>query len=79
VLGFVQTATENEVVCSAFLRGLLERGLKINQGVLWVIDGAKGLGKAVSKIHLGHGGIVRARESAEKVGSASAPLPFIIF
>jgi transposase-like protein len=50
VLGFVQTATENESVCSAFLRGLVERGLKFDQGMLCVIDGAKGLRKAVQKV-----------------------------
>ena len=50
VLGFVQTATENERVCSAFLRGLLDRGLNVDQGVLCVIDGAKGLRKAVDKV-----------------------------
>ena len=49
ILGFVQTATENEAVCSAFLRGLVERGLKVDQGLLCVIDGAKGLRKAVDK------------------------------
>ena len=50
VLGFVQTATENERVCSQFLRSLLERGLNVDQGVLCVIDGAKGLRKAVDKV-----------------------------
>jgi transposase-like protein len=50
VLGFVQTATENERVCSAFLRGLVERGLKYEQGLLVVIDGSKGLRKAVDKV-----------------------------
>lgn len=50
VLGFVQTATENEGVCSAFLRGLVDRGLKYEQGLLFVIDGAKGLRKAVEKV-----------------------------
>lgn len=50
VIGFVQTATENEAVCSAFLRGLMERGLKFEQGLLCVIDGAKGLRKAVEKV-----------------------------
>ena len=50
ILGFVQTGTENEAVCSAFLRGLMERGLKTGQGVLCVIDGAKGLRKAVNKV-----------------------------
>jgi transposase-like protein len=50
VLGFVQTATENEAVCSAFLRELMDRGLKIDQGLLCVIDGAKGLRKAVDRV-----------------------------
>jgi len=50
VLGFVQTATENERTCSAFLRRLVDRGLKYEAGLLCVIDGAKGLGKAVGKV-----------------------------
>ena len=53
VLGFVQTATENELVCTQFLRGLVQRGLNVNQGVLCVIDGSKGLRQAVDKV-LGH-------------------------
>ena len=50
VLGFVQTATENERTCSAFLRGLVDRGLKFEAGLLCVIDGAKGLRKAVGRV-----------------------------
>jgi transposase-like protein len=50
VLGFVQTATENEPVCTSFLRGLVERGLAYDQGLLVVMDGAKGLRKAVDKV-----------------------------
>ena len=50
VLGFVQTATENERTCSAFLRSLVDRGLKFEAGLLCVIDGAKGLRKAVDKV-----------------------------
>jgi len=50
VLGFVQTATENEAVCSTFLRGLVERGLTYDHGLLVVLDGAKGLRKAVAKV-----------------------------
>lgn len=50
VLGFVQTATENERVCSQFLRSLVDRGLSVEQGVLCVIDGAKGLRKALGKV-----------------------------
>jgi putative transposase len=50
VLGFVQTATENEAVCSAFLRKLVERGLRSTEGLLFVIDGAKGLRAAIRKV-----------------------------
>jgi transposase-like protein len=60
-LGFVQTATENEPVCSAFLRGLVERGLKFEQGLLCVIDGAKGLRKAVDKVFGAHAAVQRCQ------------------
>lgn len=50
ILGFVQTATENERVCAAFLRELVERGLHYEQGLLCVIDGAKGLRKAIQTV-----------------------------
>ncbi len=50
VLGFVQTATENEAVGTAFRRSLVERGLKYNHGLLVVVDGAKGLRKAVDRV-----------------------------
>jgi transposase-like protein len=50
VLGFVQTATENEKVCAAFLRSLVDRGLRMDQGLLCVMDGSKGLRKAVDAV-----------------------------
>jgi transposase-like protein len=50
VLGFVQTATENEAACTSFLRGLVERGLRFDRGLLVVMDGSKGLRKAVDKV-----------------------------
>ena len=50
ILGFVQTATENETVCSAFLRELVERGLKAERGLRCVGDGAKGLRKAIHTV-----------------------------
>jgi len=53
LLGFVQTATENEKVCTAFLRGLVERGLKFDRGILAVIDGAKGLEETLTLHRLG--------------------------
>jgi putative transposase len=46
-LGFIQTGAENERVCGEMLEGLLERGLRIEEGFLCVIDGAKGLRKAI--------------------------------
>ncbi len=50
VLGFIQTATENERVCAAFLRELVERGLDATRGLLCVLDGAKGLRKAITTV-----------------------------
>jgi transposase-like protein len=50
ILGFVQTATENESVCAAFLRTQVERGLQVEPGLLCVIDGAKGLRKAIQTV-----------------------------
>lgn len=50
ILGFVQTATENQRVCAAFLRTLVERGLQIDDGLLVVTDGAKGLHAAVDEV-----------------------------
>jgi transposase-like protein len=49
ILGFVQTATENEGVVKEFLQGLLERGFVAGPGLLCVLDGSKGLRKAVLK------------------------------
>lgn len=50
LLGFVQTATENRKVCATFLRGLVERGLRVDLGLLVVTDGAKGLHAAVREV-----------------------------
>jgi transposase-like protein len=46
-LGFIETGAENERVCREMLEGLLERGLKIESGLLCVVDGSKGLRKAI--------------------------------
>lgn len=42
ILGFVETATKNKQVCAAFLRELVARGLRYEEGLLVVIDGSKG-------------------------------------
>jgi transposase-like protein len=49
ILGLVQTATENEKVIKEFLGQLLDRGLTIEEGILVVIDGSKGMRAAIRK------------------------------
>ena len=48
-LGVVQTNTENATSIGNLLRELVERGLQYEDGILCVIDGAKGLKKAVKR------------------------------
>jgi putative transposase len=50
VLGFSQTTTENEVACRELLQELIDRGLSAENGLLFVLDGGKGLRKAVSTV-----------------------------
>ena len=61
ILGFIQTGTENERVCSDFLQSLLERGLRIDSGLLCILDGAKGLHKAIQKVLGSHALIQRCQ------------------
>jgi putative transposase len=50
LIGFIQAATENASVCRDFLWSILNRGLRIENGILCVIDGSKGLRKAVKDV-----------------------------
>jgi transposase-like protein len=50
VLGFTQVTTENARPIIEMLRDLVERGLTFSDGILCVIDGAKGLRKAVDEV-----------------------------
>lgn len=61
ILGFIQAATENASVCKDFLNDLLDRGLRIEDGVLCVMDGSKGLRKAVERVFGGHALIQRCQ------------------
>jgi transposase-like protein len=47
VLGILQTSTENSVAIGQLLKEIKERGLKYQEGLLFIIDGAKGLKKAI--------------------------------
>ena len=50
VLGLVQTATENTRVLTEFLPGLVARGLRLAAGLLWLVDGGKGLRAAIRTV-----------------------------
>lgn len=50
LLGFVETSTENHIVCRDFLRGLKERGLNLTNEILFILDGGKGLHKGVREV-----------------------------
>ena len=50
LLGFVQTATENEQVVREFLERLVSRGLQPDAGRLFIIDGSKGLRAAIRAV-----------------------------
>jgi len=49
-LGFIQTTTENSQSIAELFRDLIARGLSFQDGILVVIDGAKGLRKAVNPV-----------------------------
>ena len=65
-LGFVQAATENERVCRRFLADLVDRGLQYEAGLLVVIDGAKGLHKAVMSTLKGYACVQRCQYHKRK-------------
>jgi len=50
LLGFIQAGTENASVCKDFLNNLLDRGLNREEGMLCIMDGSKGIRKAVEEI-----------------------------
>ncbi len=49
-LGLWEGSTENATVATALLSDLIERGLDPEQGILFVIDGAKALRKAIRNV-----------------------------
>jgi len=61
LLGFIQAGAENASVCKEFLNGLLERGLRIEEGLLCVMDGSKGIRKAVEQVFGGYALIQRCQ------------------
>lgn len=58
VLGVVEGTTESEEVCKSLLRDLIERGLEVERARLFVLDGGKGVRKAV-RTTFGEWGLVQ--------------------
>lgn len=50
VLGLHEGSTENAAVARAMLSDLIDRGLAVDRPILFVIDGSKGLRKAISEL-----------------------------
>ena len=61
ILGMVQTASENASVCRDFLKSLVARGLQYEQGLLCVLDGAKGFHGAVRTVFSDRAVVQRCR------------------
>ena len=61
LLGIIQSGTENHIVCRDFLMRLIDRGMKYEQGLLCIIDGAKGFRKALYEVFGAHGIIQRCQ------------------
>lgn len=59
VLGIEQMNTENHRSTEQFFNKLIERGLRHDQGLLFIIDGSKGLYKGIKRIFQGRGVIQR--------------------
>jgi transposase-like protein len=61
ILGFVQAATEKEAVMAEYFQTLIERGFDYRQGLLCVVDGSKGLLKALRNVFNGYALIQRCQ------------------
>lgn len=49
-LGFIQTMTENSIAIKGLLQNLIARNFRFTEGLLAILDGAKGLTKAIKEI-----------------------------
>ena len=48
-LGFIQTTTENSEAIKGLLKNLIKRNFRFEQGILAIIDGSKGMKKAIEE------------------------------
>jgi len=61
ILGLWEGATENAAVCKSLLADLVARGLKVEEGILVVIDGSKALRLAVKEVFGERAAVQRCR------------------
>ncbi len=61
MLGLIQSDTENHVMVGDFLRGLVNRGLSYDRGLLVLIDGSKGFRKAIMEVFGKYGVVQRCQ------------------
>ena len=73
VLGVVEGSTESEAVCRSLLKSLIERGLSVERARLFVIDGGKGLRKAIRTVFTGWALVQRCQ--IHKLRNVAAHLP----
>lgn len=73
VLGLREGATENAAACKALLADLIERGLATERTLLFVIDGAKGLHRAISDIFAERALLQRCRQHKKRNVAAALP------
>lgn len=50
ILGFIFTNTENAEAIKGLLKNILDRGFKYEEGILFVVDGSKGIIKAIKDV-----------------------------
>jgi putative transposase len=61
ILGMIETSTENYGVCRDFIKGLIARGLCVDEPLLCIIDGGKGLHKGLKEVLGDHAVIQRCQ------------------
>ena len=61
VLGIEQSYSENSKVAEEFLERLIERGLRFEEGILFVVDGSKGIRRAIENRFAEQGFIQRCQ------------------
>ena len=66
ILGIEQMGTENKTAIRQFFDKLIERGLRYEEGILFVVDGSKGLIKAIKQVFKEYGFIQRCHWHKEE-------------